>query len=150
MKMFILLQLMKGNTCEKEAGMDRKYCTGNKCPDRFRWIRVNHDQKKHEMQNFPRHGRESGSFCFRLIKFVLNYLHLCKVTALTLQITEFAMIHCRNMENDLDRGMIQSREEKCELVSFFSFCFSQTQQALPRLKHRYSMCVLHHVCQLLC
>lgn len=38
--------------------------------DPDRWMHANHDQKKHEMQNFPRHGRESGSFCFRLIKFV--------------------------------------------------------------------------------
>lgn len=33
------------------------------------------------------------------------------------------------MENDLDGGMIQSREGKCELVSFSFFGFSQAQQA---------------------
>lgn len=83
--MFILLQLMKGNTCEIGAAVDSKYKNApNIQIDVYVLIMT---KKRHEMQNFPHDGSELGSFVLVLLNlFKLFYfiILLCRVTAVTL------------------------------------------------------------------
>lgn len=72
------------------------------------------------MQNFPHHGRESGSFVLFLLKLFQLFASLQSNCTNSLDVSaEFSMIHSRNVSNDL--CIFLGTEGKNVILSDFFF-----------------------------